>query len=108
MRYYITAKSSWPRWRISERNGPIERCAIGTCKPIEANGPLLDVMGEKAVSLSAEAATRLDTLPDSFREFAARPKISRAQARKTVEGAQTPEKPANAPAPALESVDRAA
>ncbi len=57
---------------------------------------LLDVMGEKGVSLSAEAATRLDTLPDSFREFAARPKINRAQASKPVSGTRGPERPTTA------------
>ncbi len=57
---------------------------------------LLDVIREKGVSLSAEAVTRLDALPDSFREFAARPKISAAQARKPDLGTQTPERPAPA------------
>ena len=48
----------------------------------------------------------LDAPPDTFREFAARLKISRVQARKTVEGTQAPKKPIEAPAPALESADR--
>jgi hypothetical protein len=52
---------------------------------------LLDLIREKGVALSAEAVARLDVLPDSFREFAARPKISAAQARKPVLGTRTPE-----------------
>ncbi len=46
--------------------------------------------------LTAEAATRLEALPDTFREFAGRPKISAAQARTPVLGTRTPERPAPA------------
>ena len=102
------------RWRLAynlqwivqrrESSGRTEGVAfVATYKRI-----FLEVICEKGVPLTPQAVDRLEALPDNFREFAARPKFSRAQARKTVEGARTPEKPANAPAPALESVDRAA
>ncbi len=53
---------------------------------------LMDVIREKGVTLSVDAANRLDALPDSFREFAAGPKISAAQARKADMGTRTLEK----------------
>ncbi len=57
---------------------------------------LLDAIREKGVPLTAEAVTRLEALPDTFREFAGRPKISAAQARTPVLGTRTPERPAPA------------
>ena len=69
---------------------------------------LMDVIREKAVALTPEATDCLDGLPDTFKEFVSTPQEGPREARKRGEGTQTPEKPIKAPAPALESVDRAA
>ncbi len=92
------------RWRLAydDRQWVVQKHRPGSGKTTTVafvattKRVLLDVMGEKGVSLSAEAATRLDTLTDSFRVFAGRPNISAAQARTPVLGTRTPERPAPA------------
>ena len=75
---------------------------------------LLEIIREKGIALTPEAVTKLETLPATFKEFRSalahmhEPQEHVGEARKPDLGTRTPETPAMAPPPPLESERSAA